>query len=94
MFTISITQRLGDDDCIFKGKEFFGRKSGKKDTGKENIFVRFASLSSRPPNSSANAKMLDCRADLAIRILALLSGVSWEEVQQGGVNNHEFYFLG
>ena len=82
-----ITFPLHDDllvGSIFMGKEIFGSKSGEKSTGKYCVGVRFSSsAASRPLNSSLTAKALDSRVDLALQILALLSGDSWEKVQGG-----------
>ena len=83
---ISITERLTGCGNIFGGKEIFGSKSGKKQTGRDCVGVRFfGSGASRPLNSSLTTKALDSRLNLALQVLALISGDSWEKVQGGGM---------
>ena len=58
---------------------------GKK-TGRDCVGVRFSGsgASSRPLNSSLTTKALDSRVNLALQVLALISGDSWEKIQGGG----------
>ena len=59
------------------------------------VGVRFSGsgASSRPLNSSLTTKALDSRVNLALQVLALISGDSWEKVQGGDVNYHELSIL-
>ena len=74
------------------GKEVFASKSEKKSTGKDCVCVCFSSSAPlQLLNSSLTSKALDSQVDLALQVLALLSGDSWEKVHWG--EGHELSIL-
>ena len=84
MITFLLQSVSLDVGIFFWGKEIFGSKFGKKQTGRDCVGVRFSgSGASRPLNSSLTTKMLDSRVNLALQVLALISGDSWRKSKGG-----------
>ena len=96
MITFLLQNDSLDVGIFFWGRRYLETNLGKKQTGRDCVGVRFSgSGASRPLNSSLTTKARDSRVNLALQVLALLSGDSWEKVQGGwgDVNYHELSIL-
>jgi hypothetical protein len=86
---VEVTRRMKgnsqDTNAIFLGKEYYGNASLK--SGRESTFVRLYSPSgTRKANSSLSDRAILQRAELASKFLALLSWVSFQDVEDGVVS--------
>ena len=84
MITFLLQNVSLDVGIFFWGRRYLVANLEKKQTGRDCVGVRFSgSGASRPLNSSLTTKALDSRVSLALQVLALISGDSWEKVQGG-----------
>lgn len=84
-----------DSARIFIGKEFRGSESRGNSSLKESYFVNIASPGGtiRKLNSQVTEKAIEMRARLALLFLALLSGISWDDVSAGKIDGVELFKL-
>lgn len=99
---VQIVQRMNEDVAdsedssrIFIGKEYRGSDSGGNLSEKESFFVKIASPGGtvRKLNSEVTDKAIEFRARLALLFLALLSGISWDDVSAGKIDGGQLFRL-